>query len=513
MPARLYPAIAWRNAIAWQNAVAAVILTCWLCCIAAAQKPAKPPSQQEPAPTADGTFLVLSDLHFNPFAAQELFPRLQQAPADQWPRILAETEAAGQEPGTDTSFALLQSTLDHAAQRAPRPDFILCPGDMLAHDWQRSFDRLAPGLRATDPEVFQRFTINAVRFLVAELRRRFPGVPILPAIGNEDSFCDDYALTPDGVFLRDFAATWDLSRHVPVAEREAFQQTFVRGGYYELPHPRVPKHRLVVLNSVFFSTEYFDACEQPHQQPSGEQLAWLEQRLSHAEQNGEQVWLLMHIPPGIDAFATAQSLRKNGPAVSFWHEAYTRRFLKLAARYKRTLQLAIAGHTHMDDFRLPRADGEPTVPFKLVPAVSPVFGNNPAYQVFAYRRSNGRVADYRTYFLPLVAEQRRGGDAAPQSAPQRPDPPDQPKSPLPGWREEYSFAEAYGYASLSAASVADLARRLERQPEVIGRFRTYYNSSAPMRPDSDPWPVPAAAMLEALPQAFRQRLDAFPPDH
>lgn len=459
------------------------LLFAWLLTAAAAQ----PPGDQSHQAT-QGSFLVLSDIHFDPFNPA-LFERLTQAKVEQWPEILAASADQGQKLGRDSSFALVRSALDDAARRVPNPDFILCPGDFLAHEWQETFDRLAPGVRAKQPEVFRQFTMNAVRLIASELRQRFPGVPILPGLGNEDSFCEDYGLEPGGAFLRDFTQSWGPLLHLPADQQQAFECTFRRGGYYEVPLPRTPNHRLLALNSVFFSTEYFDACEQPHQQPSGEQLAWLAERLRAAEQANQRVWLLMHIPPGIDVYDTAKSLGKNGPVETFWHNEYASQFLELAARYRRTLQWAFAGHTHMDSFRAPLVDGHPAVPFKLVPAISPVFGNNPAYQVYSYRRSDGQLEDYQAYYLPL-AGQGTGEQA----------------KPLPAWQREYGFRQAYGMGPLTADTLLELSRAVQSQPKLQQQYRAWYNGSAPLNAAADFWPVESAAMLEALPGAFLKRL-------
>lgn len=447
------------------------------------------PSGSTPAAAGQGRFLVLSDVHFNPYEP-ELFERLKQAKVEKWPEILAAAPTQGQKLGSDSSYALVRSVVDDAARRVPDPDFILCPGDFLAHNWQETFDRLAHGVRSQQPEVFRQFTMNSVALIVAELRQRFPGVPILPAVGNEDSFCQDYGLEPGGEFLRDFAQAWRPLLHLPAEQQQAFERTFRRGGYYDVPLPRTPGHRLIVLNSVFFSTEYFDACQQPHQQRSGEQLAWLAQRLRAAEEANQRVWLLMHIPPGIDVYDTAKRLAKNEPVQTFWHNEYASEFLKLADRYRRTLQWAFAGHTHMDDFRAPLVAGQVAVPFKLVPAVSPVFGNNPAYQAYTYRRDDGQIEDYQAYYLPLAGQ--RDSDM------------------LPAWRPEYSFRQAYEAGPLTAESLVTLSRTLQTQPRLRQRFLTWYNASAPLDAAPNFWPVVSAAMFEALPEPFLKRLRNLP---
>ena len=60
----------------------------------------------------DGTFVVLSDIHFNPFA-----------PKDQ----------ATSRIGEDTNQALLTSGLATFARAMTRADFAIVPGDLLAH--------------------------------------------------------------------------------------------------------------------------------------------------------------------------------------------------------------------------------------------------------------------------------------------------------------------------------------------------------------------------------------------
>src|SRR3954447_5817505 len=91
-----------------------------------------------PAQPGGGEFLLISDIHFDPFFDGTLFARLDAGPVEDWPRILETSQPAGFNPmGTDSNYALLRSTLDEVRRRVPAPDFILYPGDFLAHYWQR----------------------------------------------------------------------------------------------------------------------------------------------------------------------------------------------------------------------------------------------------------------------------------------------------------------------------------------------------------------------------------------
>src|SRR6476620_1845230 len=60
-----------------------------------------------PAPGARGTFLALSDFHFDPFSDPTLVPRLVQADAGQWQEIFASAPPAAVSPyGKDANVQL-----------------------------------------------------------------------------------------------------------------------------------------------------------------------------------------------------------------------------------------------------------------------------------------------------------------------------------------------------------------------------------------------------------------------
>src|SRR4051812_18374465 len=119
----------------------------WLLCTLLVVTPA--PALAQPVP---GQFLLISDLHFDPFYDGALFERLNTRPVEDWAAILEESQPAGFNPkGTDSNYALLKSSLDDARARNPTPDFILYPGDFMAHQWQDKYDRLAGQSRSRDP--------------------------------------------------------------------------------------------------------------------------------------------------------------------------------------------------------------------------------------------------------------------------------------------------------------------------------------------------------------------------
>jgi sphingomyelin phosphodiesterase acid-like 3 len=168
----------------------------------------------------------------------------------------------------DSNYNLLASALRHAALAAPEAELILLAGDWLAHGFADTYYEYA-GDR--DPRGLYEFTDKTIAFVTQRIREQFPHTPIYPALGNEDSYCGDYQLQPKGEFLRRTADTWKTLFHNGSNER-AFMQTFPTGEYYAVSAPGTPKHRVVVLNTVFFSANYPNQCGDPKDDPAGDEI-------------------------------------------------------------------------------------------------------------------------------------------------------------------------------------------------------------------------------------------------
>lgn len=431
-----------------------------------------------------GRFLLISDIHFDPFADPALFPRLAASPAEDWDELLASRPSGFSPRGSDTNHALLRTSLDDARRRLLRPDFVLYPGDFLAHGWQAKYDRLAPRSHLDDPAAYRDFTARTIQYLADEFRRRFPEVPILPTLGNEDSYCGDYMVEPDGRFLSMFAEVW-APLLGPGADLASFRETFGRGGSYTVRLPGLRGVRLVVLNSVFFSVSYCDACGPGTRTPALDELDWLDRTLTRVREEGETAWLLLHIPPGINSYNSVEEVQKGGPPVTFWQPELTARFLQLVERHRTVLKMAFAGHTHMDDFRVVRLADVPTLLLKIAPAISPIFGNNPGYQVYRYDREAGVIADYETYYLTNL-------EAGPNPA----------AVPAGSWALEYGFREGYGAAGFDAVAVSALAGALRTDPERQRRYTTWYGVSAPPEFDAAGFEVYRCAIANVTPGGY-----------
>ena len=420
-------------------------------------------------------FLVMGDVHFNPCngLSGEQFRELNALPAEKWGDFLGGLKQPIVALGADTNGTLLDSAMTAAAKRVEKPAFILFTGDFLGHDWVSNYNGLAPQSVAEDPEAYREFTVKTLQFIGGEFQRRFPGAVVLPTLGNEDAFCQDYWVQPQGEFLKRFAATWrpHLGRSVEAA---AFERSFSSLGCYVADLPGLENHRLVVLNSVFLSGSYCRSyhepgrhnccgCTNPGVEPGRAALAWLDAALEQARIEKKTVWLLMHVPPGLDSHkedkAEGASL-----AAGLWKDEFLDRYLKLVAKYESILQISFAGHTHMDDYRIDRVEGTAALLHKIVPSVSPVFHNNPGFQVYRFNQESGVVTGWQTCFLNLAA------DSTTASA----------------WSEEYDARQTYGLSVVDAAAVSGLFQRILDDPAApeARAYRTFFRVSAKAIPES-----------------------------
>ncbi len=405
------------------------------------------------AACAQGTApaLMLSDIHFDPFHNPRIAPQLRAAPIEQWPAILdaaaslkADADLAALQlechsPGLDADWALLKTTLAAAHDAEPHPLFVTLSGDLLAHQFPCRFHH---GFAQGSPEELAAFSAKTVAFVAMELRQTFPHLPVYVALGNNDSGCGDYDETPGSSFMQSAstAMTAGLGPGAAAKSRGKFALEFSPEGDYSLKlPPPLQRGRLIVLQDIYDSSNFKTCAGVPDRTPSQAQIAWLRSQLAAARTHKEQVWVMGHIPPGIDVF---KSFSKYVLRPADLCSAQPQPFLSDTALadtlldYADVIRLALFAHTHMDEVRLLHRDGADSaaaVPIKLVPSVSPIFGNHPAFLVAAINPRTLTLADWKTVVSPGSE-----GSAAP-------------------WTIGYRFSTAYGMPDLSAASAEKLA--------------------------------------------------------
>jgi hypothetical protein len=383
-------------------------------------------------------FLSVSDIHLNPFADPSIVAKLEVTDATEWGAVFASSTATPPAAyGSDLPNPLLLSAVAEMKKQISSPAFILISGDFLAHGFNKTYQQYATD---KSQDAYTAFVTKTIAYIATVFGRTFPGVPIYPVLGNNDSDCGDYAVAPGGAFLAMFADTWSF--HV---RSRSFDRGFVAGGYYYVDVPALKNVRVIGLNTNFFSTKYTNPCGAPGPDPGTRELNWMKEELRLARRHHKRVWMLFHIPPGADVFDTEQygGACPGTNVTTFWKDEYQQEYLKITAAYRDTIIGSFAGHTHQDEFRIANGDF-----IHITPSVTPIFGNNPAFEVVDVER-DGAITDYTTWKLPDL------------TAP---------------WTREYAFVEAYRKSRYDTAALTKLAASIGTDAPTRARYFDFYSS-------------------------------------
>ena len=409
--------------------------------------------------------VMLSDIHFDPFHDPAKLTQLRAEPIEHWPAILnappSATQAADLQAlqtncgsrALDTSWPLLQNTLGAARGAQPRPLFVTLSGDLLTHEFPCRFNRLVPGPSAQE---LSAFTAKTIAFVLAQLRATFPRTPVYSALGNNDSPCGDYRATPADSFLKSAANTLATAAGTS-------PESITPEGDYSVHLPAPLQHtRLIVFEDIFESRGFTTCSGDTDRAPERAQIDWLRSQLADARALHGSVWVMSHIPPGVDAYTSFRRYLLQPAAMC---NADPRPFLADTALpdtlldYADVVRLAVFGHTHMDEMRLLRRDAssanspsagvsasaegtspaavpEATIPAKLVPSVSPYIGNHPAFLVASIDPRSAILKDWRTFVSPG------------------------PEGSTPPWTVAYRFTSTFHLPDFSAGSALKLADEL-----------------------------------------------------
>ncbi|MBO3697283.1 metallophosphoesterase [Roseivirga sp. E12] len=407
---------------------------------------------------ANRNFLSLSDIHFNPYYDTTLLKQLIANPANKWESIFETSKVTGfgyygwQTDWTkiDTNWNLFKSSLDEIVAVNPNPDFITINGDFLGHEFEQVFVKYYK----SDEVAMRDFITKTIDFVSSQIEKRFPGTPIFPTLGNNDAFCGDYEIRDSGSFL---------SRTAPIFARnlkglidtQEFNESYKKGGYYIAENPNNPRHKVISLNTVMMSGKYLDAKNNVCQSlPSKsvidgyvqDMFAWLDKNLSEAKSNGDKVWLMYHIPPGINAYSSIDAT----PAY-YYQEQYNQQYLAMVDKYSDVIIAQLGGHTHMDNFIVINGSTTPNSFVHISPAITPVYENNPGFLEYTYTPSSGELIDYNVHGFDDVQA-----------------------STKPNWSKEYTFSTTYNQDKLSPANLKSVYTSFTTDAAAKKHYIDYY---------------------------------------
>ena len=238
-----------------------------------------------------------------------------------------------------------------------------------------------------------------IRTVLDELLEIAGPIPLFYAPGNNDPRGGDYDPYTDANCETPLDLVGANSGY-PAPNAETIYSNNQALGYYSArPFEGL---RIIALNTVMFSgrheSQYPSHCVHDtlnQEQEAQEQLSWLKGELAAAKSNKEKAYIIMHIPPGVDAYQ-GNSMWKNHA----WEDS----LLLYADQYSATISGVFFGHTHMDEIRrltLPNDATKFSAVAISAPGISPIFNNNPGFKTVYYNKKYEAI-DYITHYTYLV---------------------------------------------------------------------------------------------------------------
>lgn len=358
--------------------------------------------------------LIISDIHLNPFYTSDgsfkvddqLVRLLLQNPDPQkWESILQKHMAADPYKnlaGNDSDYGLLKSEIDSMYARIPNPAFIVIAGDFLWHGNHKDTSSLLAKLKPDSLVILKKATMNFIAYL---FKGKFKNVPIIPVLGNNDTNGSDYEQQNQD-FLNAFSAFWQLNG--PTVNIDSLSTH----GYYTYSPATSPGLEFVSLNTTLVSPyqNRFDTHGKDYNKVyTGEglqMLSWLQKKLESAP---GKIWIISHIPPGIDEYNLEKLQAGQKSYTGFnWEDTCNRRMGKLLEKYGGKVKFYIAGHTHFNEYRVLYDDDQKT-PFayvRVVPSLGTNHIYNPSFEIANFDNNYNVLAETE-YYMDLGSSSRQ----------------------------------------------------------------------------------------------------------
>jgi len=393
--------------------------------------------------------LIVSDIHFNPFYDTSLVARLKIAPYDKWGGIFKSSKVTydfATMYGHDSNYGLLMSAMKSMKMQFDEkhpPAFIILAGDFI---WHGSAE--PPAVASLPDSVKYLLKTNAIKYMAALFRANFPHTHVIPALGNNDTDMGNYH-KQSPAFLNSFAGAWEKD------SPDRYGNSLRSEGYYSYHPATAPNLKCIVINSSLVGFNPY--LVQPF--PDADALkmfAWLGSELHSARKNHNDVWIISHIPPGKNVHDSNE----------MWRNDYSQMFVDSVAKYARTgnkitIRAIIASHIHRNDFRVIANAAGPVAYIRTVPSVSPVYGNNPSYEIAEFDKSTNTLVNETTYYFNL-----------PKSANQ--------------WSNTFDMRKHLGLPAINPHAIAGFINKFKADTTGLGAYINFFNVGAIVPVTADP---------------------------
>ena len=417
---------------------------------------------------------VFSDVHFQPFinpfqagstnlnlatvkANATLVALLDAADPTGWPAIFDgaanTTNSTPSAPLTDTNYALLKLALASIVQNLGAAPAILFTGDFLGHGVDQLYSAYSGSNVSAKANAFVDKTLT---FVLQQIRAAVGTTPVYFALGNCDSYTGG---GPDSSFLAKNAQQLYALALNGAGNQQDVISSLTNGGYYSV-EPAGMNLMIIALNTFALSPA---VTADPAMIAA--QFAWFDIQLSQASSAGKKVWLLLHAPPGADEGTTGKPANDNGQitaATMMWADNNQKTFMGIIEKYPGVIAMSLAGHTHMDEFRMM----SPGNALAITAGISPFFGNNPAYKIFTLDGVSLAPTDYSAVNCNLLV-------------------------PRASFNSYYTFSQAYKLEGPLATSFAELFPMLLASSAAKTQYQyAFYSGTTTGNPITNlNWPV------------------------
>ncbi|CAK1546018.1 unnamed protein product [Leptosia nina] len=260
-------------------------------------------------------------------------------------------------------------------------------------------------------------------YLVDKLRKTFgDNVPVIAAIGNHESQPTNQ-FAPQRITQAYLNTTWlyeSLARKWGSYLTEEAKNTLRKHGDFSMAVR--PGLRVISLNTnIAYKNNWwlvFDPTDAKNH------LDWLIRELYKAEQAGEKVHILSHIPPGVHDLTYT----------------WTREYNRIVNRFQKTIAAEFNGHTHSDEFKIFYSNENKSVPIAVswgAGSASAYSNNNVNYKIAIISPTNYAPLSITNYVYNLTEA---------NLTPNR----------RPHWFKLYDIKNTYGISDLSPAAMNDL---------------------------------------------------------
>ncbi|XP_015781051.1 uncharacterized protein LOC107359115 [Tetranychus urticae] len=283
----------------------------------------------------------------------------------------------------DTPIRTVRHALKHISENHPNARYWMWTGDIAPHDvWN----------------ITRKEVISQIK-LITNMFKRFSRVPVYPVIGNHESVPVNSFAPPEVKGPVSISWLYDvLAQEWSYWLPDDAVRTLRYGGYYTVKVR--PGFRITSINTNYCTRLNPWTLYNPID--PGSQLKWLVDELYDAENSGDKVHIIGHVPPD-DKECT---------------QAWLFNYLRIIDRFSSIVLAQYFGHTHHDEFRVlysPYNSEKPTSMAYIGPSITPYTDHNPAYRVY-HTDNVGFIKDHETIYFnlteanlsPLGPQWRRG---------------------------------------------------------------------------------------------------------